>query len=152
MSVERISGMSFDFFMLGEPIHAESVSLSITDNSGVAQTRGIPDGWVSGDVTAEGEIELDSKNFAKLSAVAAAAGSYRSIPTTDFVYFAQRGGVRDKVESFGNKLILTDIINIDPKGGAKSTKKIKYFVTSPDFVKINGVPYLSPSDTRDLIG
>ena len=75
MSVERISGMSFDFYMLGEPIHAESASLSITDNSGVAQSHGVPDGWVSGDVSAEGEIELDSKNFAKLSAVAAAAGS-----------------------------------------------------------------------------
>lgn len=152
MSVERISGMSFDFFMLGEPIHAESVSLDITDNSAAAQSRGVPDGWVAGDVAAEGEIELDAKNFAKLSAVAATVGSYRDIPTTDFVFFALRGGVRDKVESFGNKLILTNIINIDPKGGAKSTKKIKYFVTSPDFVKINGVPYLSASDTRDLIG
>nr|WP_288532599.1 phage protein [uncultured Haemophilus sp.] len=29
---------------------------------------------------------------------------------------------------------------------------MKYFVTSPDFVRINGVPYLSDEDTRDLIG
>ncbi|MEE6052811.1 DUF2597 family protein, partial [Avibacterium paragallinarum] len=34
----------------------------------------------------------------------------------------------------------------------KSTRKIKYFVTSPDFVRIDGVPYLSSYDTRDLIG
>lgn len=149
---ERISGMSFDFYLLGMPVHAETVSLSITDNSAVAQTRGIPDGWVSGDVTAEGEIELDSKNFQKLTVIAGIAGSYREIPETDFVFFAQRGGVRDKVETFGNKLILTDILNIDPKGGAKSTKKVKFFVTSPDFVRINGVPYLSSTDTRDLIG
>ena len=91
--MERISGMSFDFYMMGFPIHVESVNLSISDNSAVALTRGIPDGWVSGDV-----------------------------------------------------------LNIDPKGGAKSTKKLKYFVTSPDFVRINGVPYLSDEDTRDLIG
>jgi hypothetical protein len=56
------------------------------------------------------------------------------------------------VETYGNKIILTDVLNIDPKGGAKSTKKLKYFVTSPDFVRINGVPYLSDEDTRDLIG
>lgn len=150
--MERISGMSFDFYMMGFPIHAESVSLSISDNSAVALTRGIPDGWVSGDVAAEGEIELDSKNFSKLSAAAAAAGSYRNLPEVDFTFFAMRGGVRDKVETYGNKIILTDVLNIDPKGGAKSTKKLKYFVTSPDFVRINGVPYLSDEDTRDLIG
>lgn len=150
--MERISGMSFDFYLFGAPIHAESISLSITDNSAVALSRGIPDGWVSGDVAAEGEIEVDSKNFSKISTAAAAAGSYRNIPATDFTFFAMRGGVRDKVETFGNKLILTDVLNIDPKGGAKSTKKIKYFVTSPDFVRINGVPYLSEEDTRDLLG
>ena len=148
--MERISGMSFDFYILGNPVHADNISLSISDNSTVAQTRGIPDGWVSGDVTAEGEIELDAKNFTKLAAAARAAGSYRDIPETDFVFFAQRGGIRDKVETFGNKLILTDILNIDPKGGAKTTKKVKFFVTSPDFIRINGVPYLSPTDTRNL--
>ena len=150
--MERISGMRFDFYMMGFPIHVESVNLSISDNSAVALTRGIPDGWVSGDVAAEGEIELDSKNFQKLSQAAASAGSYRSLPEVDFTFFAMRGGVRDKVETYGNKIILTDVLNIDPKGGAKSTKKLKYFVTSPDFVRINGVPYLSDEDTRDLIG
>ena len=74
------------------------------------------------------------------------------MPEVDFTFFAMRGGVRDKVETYGNKIILTDVLNIDPKGGAKSTKKLKYFVTSPDFVRINGVPYLSDEDTRDLIG
>lgn len=150
--MERISGMSFDFYMMGLPIHVESVNLSITDNSAVALTRGIPDGWVSGDVAAEGEIEVDSKNFQKLSTAAAAAGSYRGLPEVDFTFFAMRGGVRDKVETFGNKIILTDVLNIDPKGGAKSTKKLKYFVASPYFVRINGVPYLSEEDTRDLLG
>ncbi|RRN04763.1 DUF2597 family protein [Bibersteinia trehalosi] len=150
--MERISGMAFDFAFMGLPIHAESITLNITDNSAPAKTRGVPDGWVSGDVAAEGEIELDAKNFTKISAAAAAAGSYRSLPETDFTFFAMRGGVRDKVETFGNKLVLSDLLNIDPKGGSKTTKKMKFFVTSPDFVRINGVPYLSDEDTRDLIG
>lgn len=152
MSRERISGMSFDFYLGLIPVHAESVSLTITDNTAVAQTRGIPDGYVSGDVGADGEIELDEKNFKKISLAATAAGSYRDIPLVDLTFFASRGGVRTKVEAFDCKLVVTDLINIDPKGGSKTTKKVKYFVTSPDFVKIDGVPYLSREDTRDLIG
>lgn len=148
---EHISGMSFDFHMLGMPIHSESINLSITDNSAVAQTRGVPDGYVDGDVSAEGEITVDERNFKKFEAVARAAGSYRDMPVTDFTFFAMRGGVRSKVEAFGCKLLLTDVLDIDPKGGSKATKKIKYFVTSKDFVRINGIPYLSASDTRDLL-
>lgn len=148
----RISGMNFDFYMLGQSIHAESVNLSITDNSAVATSRGVPDGFVDGDVSAEGEIEIDAKNFSKIKNIAAAVGSYRDLPTTDLVFFAKRGGERQKVEAFACKLLVTDILDIDPKGGSKSTRKIKYFVTSPDFVHIDGVPYLSNYDTRDLIG
>lgn len=150
MSVERISGASFDFFLNGLPIHAESISLSITDNSAVAKTGAVPDGWVAGDVEADGEITLDERNFEKITAIAAAAGSYREIPTTDFVFFAARGGNRSKVEVFGAKMLVTDLLDIDPKGGSKTTKKIKYMVTSKDFIKINGVPYLSEEDTRYL--
>lgn len=148
---EHISGMSFDFYMHGIPVHSESVNLSITDNTAVAQTRGVPDGYVDGDVSAEGEITVDERNFKKFEAIARAAGSYRDMPLTDFVFFANRSGVRSKVEAFGVKLLLTDVVDIDPKGGSKATKKIKYLVTSKDFVRINGVPYLSPSDTRDLL-
>ncbi|MDA3979038.1 phage protein [Gallibacterium sp. AGMB14963] len=148
----RISGMNVDFFVLGFPVHAESVSLNISDSSDVAQTRGIPDGFVDGDVKADGEIELDARNFSKLSAAAAAAGSYRDIPTIDLVFFASRGGERLKVEAFECKLLPTDILNVDFKGGQKHTTKVKFFVTSPDFVRINGIPYLSEYDTRDLIG
>ena len=58
---------------------------------------------------------------------------------------------KDKVELFGVKFVLADIIGIDPESQDKSTRKLKGFVTSPLFVKINGVPYLSKDDTRGLI-
>ncbi len=32
----RISGMSFDFYMDGELVHAEKISLDITDNTAAA--------------------------------------------------------------------------------------------------------------------
>lgn len=150
MSREHISGQSFDFYLNGMPIRAESANLSISDNTTYASTHGVPDGWVAGDVSAEGEIELDLRNFQKITAIAAAAGSYRDIPPTDLVFFAQRSGVRSKIEVFGAKLVVTDLLDIDPNGGSKSTHKIKYFVTCKNFVRINGVPYLSQEDTKYL--
>nr|WP_314738678.1 phage protein [uncultured Haemophilus sp.] len=150
MSREHISGQSFEFFLGGMPIRAEGVTLSISDNTTYAQTHGVPDGWVAGDVSAEGEITLDMTQFQKITRIAQAAGSYRAIPTTDLVFFAQRSGIRSKIEVFGAKLAITDLIDLDPQGGSKSTHTIKYFVTCKNFVRINGIPYLSEDDTRYL--
>ena len=55
---QRLSGQSIDIRLDGELIHVEKVSLDITDNSAAASTQGVPDGWVAGDVAAEGEIVL----------------------------------------------------------------------------------------------
>ena len=73
----RISGQSFDIELLGTMVHVEKASLTITDSSAVAQTRGIPDGFVDGEVSAECEFELDAKNFKLLSDAARRAGSWR---------------------------------------------------------------------------
>ncbi len=150
MSKEHISGHSFDFFLGGMPIWAEKVTLTITDNTTYAQTHGVPDGWIAGDVSGEGTITLDVRNFQKISEIAKKAGSYRDVPTTDFVFFASRSGVRSKIEVFGVKMVITDLLDIDPAGGSKSTHDIKYFVTCKKFVRINGVPYLSEEDTKYL--
>lgn len=82
---KRISGMSFDAYIDGELIHIEKISLDITDNSAAAQTRGVPDGHVDGDVAAEGEIEVSSKVLQVLTAKARAAGSWRGIEPLDFL-------------------------------------------------------------------
>ena len=41
---KRISGMSFDFFINSALVHAETVTLDITDNTAAATTHGVPDG------------------------------------------------------------------------------------------------------------
>ncbi|QDL33838.1 phage protein [Serratia liquefaciens] len=148
----RIGGMDFDITLGTEIIHVKTISLDITDNTAVAQTRGIPDGHVAGDVSAEGEMEMDTKNFKKIGAVARAAGSYRGMPTTDILFYANTGDEEITVEAFGCKLIVTSPLSFDPKGGETASHKVKYLVTSPDFVHIDGVPQLSESDVRDLIG
>ena len=148
----RISGASFDTTLLGAMVHVEKASLSITDNSAVAQTRGIPDGYVDGDVAAELEFELDAKNFKLLCDSAKNQGSWRGMAPDDVLFYADTGDETMKVEAFGVKLQISDLLDVDPKGGSKGVHKIKGFVTSPDFVHINGVPYLSQEDTRHLLG
>lgn len=148
----RIGGKDFDITLGTDLIHVKTISLDVTDNTAAAQTRGIPDGHVSGDVAAEGEMELDTKNFKKIGAVARQAGSYRGMPTTDILWYANTGDEELKVEAFGCKLIVTSPLSFDPKGGETASHKVKYLVTSPSFVHIDGVPILSENDVRDLIG
>lgn len=148
----RISGMNFDVELLGAMIHVEKATVTINDSTAVTQTRGITDGYVDGDVTADVEYELDTKNFTLLSQAAKSAGSWRGIEPHDVLYYANSGSEEMKVEAFGVKLLLSDLLDIDGKGGDKNVHKIKGFVTSPDFIRINGVPYLSSEDTRHLIG
>ena len=113
---KRISGMSFDVYVDGDLIHIEKISLDITDNSAAAQTRGVPDGYVDGDVAAEGEIEVSSKVLQVLTAKARSAGSWRGIPPVDFLFYAKAGSEEMKVETFGNKLQLNSVLDGDPKG------------------------------------
>ncbi|RKJ83781.1 DUF2597 family protein [Aeromonas veronii] len=149
---KRFSGMNFDITLMNTMVHVEKATLSITDNSAVATTRGVPDGFVDGEVSAELEFELDTKNFKLLGSAARAAGSYRSLPPEDVLFYANTGEEELKIEAFGVKLSVADVLDVDPKGGTKSVHKVKGFVTSPDFVHIDGVPYLSADDTRHLLG
>ncbi|WFQ78529.1 DUF2597 family protein [Xenorhabdus sp. SF857] len=149
---QRISGQSIDFNMDGDLVHAEKVNLSITDNTTAAQTQGVPDGYIAGDVAAEGEIELSTKYLEIVTAKARSAGSWRGIQPVDLMWYAKAGDEEIKVEAYGCKLIVSDILDVDPKGGSVMTHKVKFVVTSPDFVRINGIPYLEAELTQSLIG
>ncbi|EAA8716331.1 DUF2597 family protein [Salmonella enterica subsp. enterica serovar Pomona] len=151
MSTERISGMSFDVSFNGRVIHVKTITLDVTDNTKAIQERGVPNGWVRGDAEASGELELDTVNFQLLGEAAREAGSWRDIEEADFLFFAQAAKTELRVEAFGCKLVLSNLLNIDSKGGDSLSHKIKYLVTSPEFVKIDGIPILSATDVRDLV-
>lgn len=146
----RISGMNFDVNLGDLQVHIEKATLDITDNSAVAQTGGVPDGHVDGDVAASGEFELDSANFGLLIEAAKRAGSFRKLEPFDTVFFAKAGDDELRVEAFGCKVKVSSLLDIDPKGGSKTTHKVPYDVTSPDFIRINGVPYLDASEIEGL--
>ncbi len=146
----RIGGKNFDVNLGDTKVHVETATLDITDNTAVAQNKGVPNGHVDGDVTASGEMELDIVNFQLLKDQAATAGSFRALEPFDIVFYAKAGDSEIKYEAFGCKIRLSSLLNIDPKGGTKSTVKVQYDVTSPDFVHIDGVPYLAPEEIEGL--
>ncbi|MDQ0978514.1 phage protein [Pseudomonas synxantha] len=148
--MSRIGGKNFDVNLGDLLVHVESCTLDITDNSKTAQTRGVPDGYVDGDVAAAGELELDSTNFNLLIEAARSAGSFRKLDSFDTVFFAKAGDDELRIEAFGCKLKVSSLLSIDPKGGEKTKHKVPFEVTSPDFIRINGVPYLDATEIEGI--
>ncbi|WP_038180984.1 phage protein [Vibrio rhizosphaerae] len=148
----RFSGRSFDTTLFGVYVHVKSATATINDESAVAFTRGVTDGYTDGKVSCDVELEMDLKQFQKIHGAAKKAGSYRDMELQELQFYAHNSEGEDKIELYGVKFVLSDLLNIDSESADKSTRKLKGFVTSPNFVRINGVPYLSQADTNNLIG
>jgi len=146
----RLSGMNFNVNLGDTMIHVDTASLAITDNSAVSQTGGVPDGYVDGDVAASGELSVNASNFNLISNAAKSAGAWRAMETFDILFYAKTAKDEMKVEAFGCRIKLSDILDIDRKGGQASLFKIPFDVTDPDFVHINGVPYLRPEEIANI--
>jgi hypothetical protein len=146
----RLSGMNFNVNLGDIMIHVDTATLSITDNSAVSQTSGVPDGYVDGDVSASGELNVNASQFELISDAAKSAGSWRGMETFDIMFYGKTAKDEMKVEAFGCRIKLSDILDIDKKGGQASLFKIPFDVTSPDFVHINGVPYLRPEEIENI--
>lgn len=149
--MSKISGMSFDFDLTGTQIHADKYTLDITDNTAVAKTKGVPNGYTDGDVEASGEIELDSTNYLLVMEQAKAAGSFRAMDPFDITSYAKAGDDELKVEAFGCKITISSLLDVDNNSSDKTVHKLPFIVTDPNFIKINGVPYLDASETTGLI-
>jgi hypothetical protein len=146
----RLSGMNLNVNVGDLMVHVDTASLNITDNSAVSQTSGVPDGFVDGDVAASGELNVNASNFNLISEAAKAAGSWRAMETFDILFYGKTSKDEIKVEAFGCRIKLSDILDIDKKGGSASMFKIPFDVTSPDFVHINGVPYLRSDEIENI--
>ncbi|WP_394027194.1 phage protein [Desulfovibrio falkowii] len=153
MSRQRIGAKDFDITIGDLSLTVSQATLGITDNIEVAKDKGVPNGWVAGDVGAEGDMDLDALGVSILSEAAASAGSWRELPEFDMLFFAKAAsGEEMKVEAFGCKLKVESLLTINSNEGAsKHTTKVKFLVTSPDFVHINGVPYLGASETEGIV-
>ena len=148
--MSRIGGKNFDVNLGDLLVHVENCTLDVTDNTAVAQSRGVPNGHVDGDVSASGEMEFDTGNFNLLIEAARSAGSFRELEPFDVVFFAIAGNEELRVEAFACKLRVSSLLSVDQKGGEKSKHKVPFDVTSPDFIRINGVPYLAAEEIEGL--
>ncbi len=146
----RLSGMNFNVNVGDIMVHVDTFTLNITDNSAVSQTSGVPDGYVDGDVSASGEMSVNASNFNLISQAAKSAGSWRALEPFDILAYAKTAKDEMKVEAFGCRIKLSDILDIDKKGGSASMFKLPFDVTDPDFVNINGVPYLRPDEIENI--
>ncbi len=146
----RISGKSFNIQLGDLLIFVNSMTADIEDSRAVAQDRGIPNGFVDGAVTCSGEVEVDAQNLKLITDAADRAGSFRELDLFDINTFADTGREKMKVELFGCLLRVSSLLDIDQAGGEKHLSTIPFDVTSPDFVRINDVRYLSRDDTNDI--
>lgn len=118
----------------------------------MAKTRGIPNGHVDGEVSASGDLVLDASNFKIISEAARNAKSWRGLSEFNIIFYAKGSDDTEyKVEAFGCKLRVESLVNITASGGEKHTTTLQFDVTSPDFVAINGVPYLDSTEIEGLI-
>lgn len=147
----RISGKNMHFSLGDFKLKANKVTLSITDNSATNKTNGVPDGYVDGDVEASGEMELTTQQFNIVSKAAKQAGSWRALPEFDGLFYGKIDKDELKVEAYGCRIKISDLLDIDSNGGSALLHKLPFEVTSPDFVSINGVPYLRADETEDLV-
>ena len=150
--MQRISGKNFDISIGDLAICVSKTTLTIEDKTEVAKDGGVPNGWVDGEVAASGDLELDALAMSLLGEAAKAVGSWRALDTFDMLFYAKTAQHQEmKVEAFGCKLVLDSLLDVDKAGGQKHISKVKYLVPSPDFIRINGVPYLRAEETEGLV-
>lgn len=146
----RLTGKDFDVMIGDYQVRVESFSASITDNRKVIKEDGIPVDYTNGDVDCSGEIELNIKNFKLISDSAKSAGSWRELLPFDIGVNGKVSGEEHKVELDKCLLRISDLMSIDPNSNDQNKIKLPFDVTGPDFVAIDGVPYLSKHDIRNL--
>lgn len=152
MSVKALGGKDFDVFIGDKMVHVIEGSVKITDGRKVKTVRGVPVGYIDGPVSAEVTIKVDHENFLLIQAQAKTAKSWKGIEPFDVSFLAEVSAGSKNVEAFGVLPQLDEILNIKAEGGEEDVTTIKGLVTSPDFVKINSIPYLTKEEVRDLSG
>jgi len=151
MSVQRISGKDVRTYVGVAEVIAAKISIKIDDKREVAYSRGVANGYVDGECTADGSITLDSQQFSQLKDVLlAGVSSWKDIETQDIHLFAAAGDLSKDIKAFGCLLKISDLWDSEDSGGKKTEHVIPFQVTSPDFVHIDNVPYLSLKETRGI--
>jgi hypothetical protein len=147
---KHLGGKDFDTMIGDKLVHVIEASVKITDGRKPKVVRGVVVGYVDGPTSAEVTIKVDHENFLLIEGQAKAAGSWKGIEPFDVSFSAEVKAGSKNVEAFGVLPMLEDVLDFKAEGGEEDTTTIKGIVTSPDFIKINGIPYLTDDEVRDL--
>ena len=145
--MKQLSGKNVSFALepSGIEIEFEDVNLNISDSGKVVSKKGRPNGYVDGEIAAEGDVTLDWEEFEKFLTATSQFGAIKSFPPQDLQFFgkvSEGGGSSElDISAFGCKFSAKDILNAKASGGEKMTVKIGYQVSDPKFVEINGQEY-----------
>ncbi|MCG7567073.1 phage tail protein [Pseudoalteromonas ruthenica] len=151
MSQHKLSGKDFDVNVGDALVHVINCSLTIDDGRQVRMTNGVPDGFLDGPCTAKGELTVNHENFLIIQQEAQKAGSWKGIDPIDISMMGAVVSGEKNIESYGCLLKLSDVLSIDPEGAKADETKIPFEVTSSDFVKINGIPYLTAKEVENIV-
>jgi len=141
MSGQKISSFDVDTYIDGISVNMDSVTLNIDDKTATQMSRGVPDGYTQGDVSAAGEAEIDSDTLKIIMTIAQIHGSFQAMPPFDVLMYAKTPDTSLRVEAYGCKFRISDLMNAANGSADKLKHKLPFDVTSPDFIRINGVPY-----------
>lgn len=146
------TGLDVDVVIDGSlMVSFDKFTLKIDDASTQAMSRGRPNGNLNGAASAGGDITLSTAELKKLTDIAKRHGSWRNIPAFDVVSnMSNQEDGSFKVEAFGCKIKMADLIDADANSETKLTHTLNYYVTGKEFVNIDGVPYLPASDIEKL--
>lgn len=141
---DLIQGQAFDTDMSGTAFHFNNIKIDITDNSTVGMKNGRPKGRLRGDVAATVKIKADLDDVDRLLEIAREAGSFQAMDPFDVTTYAKVGSREKKIEAFGVSLKIASLLDAQDNSSDESFVEIEGDVTSEDFLKIDGVPYITP--------
>ncbi len=144
-----ISGQDIEVFVGPVNVIFEKVTLTIEDSSKAVHSKGLPNGFVRGKLSASGEVEVDTHNLMLLNEAARAKGSWHGLGTWPLIFTAVGSDTLLNVIADECLFKVSKLIDAASEGGEKLTHTLPFEVTGSDFVRINGVPI---QDTGKFLG
>lgn len=148
--IKEFSGRDFDTFFGDFLVNVDEASITLEGGKVHTKKKGRPNGYTEGPVSASGSIQVNTTNFLIIHKAAEKAGSFMDIEPIDIVMNSEIGNKAFKVEAFGCVLNITDLLSIDPNASDEINHTIEFEVAGPEFIRINGTPYLRDSEIENL--
>lgn len=151
MSFKHLGGKDARAIIDGTLINIEKIDIDIETERQPVYENGVPNGFVDGKVSATVKLTFNKHNFALFKEKAKAAGSWQGIPPFDFDCVSTAGTQSETISAFGVLPDITSLLSAETESNSAQTVEVEGAITSPDFIHIDGVPYLEAESIADLV-